>query len=379
MTHPNTPHSFFAGINIEGDDVRGFSEKIVKILKSTPINWIRIHHLRNRSLEEKNQDGITYLDGIEYLCKNGYNILAPIEVGYKKNVGNVDFDSLDKFVDEAYEQSYESSKKISKIVEKYNTQIMFGIENEIDQKAWILQAIPGIAWRANLETWVKQSIDYKLKYKRLNNIRRGILDANPSAKIMTNIVAEDIRVFFHDFYNEIKKITTLLGHDSDHIEKAYDNMIDWKTELKYIKKELEVDYIGLDNYANWIMKYPIYGEEIGGKVFEALELSGKPIINAEFGYTTYRTFVGKFVFNLCQRPSASDMQLEFFQKSLQSIEDSPSIGTFPWVLLSHPHIRAVPQQESYFGLIKMNPKDQLKREPAFDYYIKWLKRKIKNH
>ena len=367
---------FLRGINVEGSDVQDFPEKIVEILNPTPISWIRVHLLPTRRLDEKGKNGMSYLRGIEYLCKNGYNILAPIDVGYASNVGTIYYDDLDKFVEESYDKSYAASKKISEIVKKYDQEIIFGIENEIDLKAWILQSLPGINWRAQFETWTKHALDYKLKYKRLNNILNGVHDANPDAKTMTNIVAEDLRVFFSNFRDNLGAFSPILDKYSLSIDDLVDNAIDWKKELLHIRDNLDVDYVGLDNYANWILKYPVYGNEVGMKVDESLKIIEKPIINAEFGYTTYRTFFGKFLFSLLRRPSASKLQLDFFQNSLQSIEKSSSVGTFPWVLFSYPHRPATPQQESYFGLIKINKEGLLQKEPAWEYYVKWLRNRL---
>ncbi len=364
--------NFLNGINIEGNDVREFPEKIVETLKPTPISWIRVHLLPTRRLDEKGKNGMSYINGVEYLCKNGYNILAPIDVGYMSNVGSISYDDIDKFVDESYDKSYAACKKISEIAKRYNQEIMFGVENEIDPKAWILQSLPGIKWRAQFETWTKQALDSKLKYKRLNNILKGVHDADPDAKTMTNIVAEDLRVFFSNFRNELGRFSTILDRYSLSIDDLVDKAIDWKEELKRIRNNLNVDFVGLDNYANWVLKYPVYGNEIGMKVDEAAKITTKPIINAEFGYTTYRTFFGNFLFMLFGRPSANRMQLDFFQNSLQSIKNSSSVGTFPWVLFSHPYRHAIPQQESHFGLIKVNKKGTLQKEPAWEHYIKWL-------
>lgn len=225
---------------------------------------------------------------------------------------------------------------------KYNQEVIFGIENEIDPKAWILQSLPGIRWRAQFETWAEQASDSKLKYRRLNNILNGARDANPDAKSMTNVVAEDLRVFFSNFNDDLGKFSTVLNRYSLSIEDLLDKAIDWKKELQQIKDNLDVDFIGLDNYANWVLKYPVYGNETGMKVNEAKKIIAKPVINAEFGYTTYRTFFGNFLFTLLGRPSASKMQLEFFQNSLQSIKRSSSVGVFPWVLFSHPYKPATP-------------------------------------
>jgi hypothetical protein len=69
------------------------------------------------------------------------------------------------------------------------------------------------------------------------------------------------------------------------------------------------------------------------------------------------------------------MQLQFFKNSLDSIEKSPSIGTFPWVLFSDPERRGNPEQENYFGLTPMDEKWELKKNnPSFTYYLEWLNR-----
>ncbi len=370
------PPVFLAGMNVEGNDVREFPETIVEILKPTPIQWLRVHQLRNRFLDEKGPNGLTYLDGIEYLCKNGYNIVTPIEVGSTTNVGVVTLKNLDKFVEEAYHESFKACKKISQVVNKHGRKLIFGIENEIDPKAWILQSLPGIQWRFQFEGWVEQALNPKLKYQRLNNILKGARDAYPEAETMANIVAEDVRVFFRNFEQVLVKHKEMLKECTISFDELLDDQIDWKTELKYLRENLNVDYVGLDNYANWILKYPIYGQETGSKIKEAANLTGKKIFNAEFGYTTYRTFIEKLLFTILRRPNASQMQLQFFQNTLKSLDGIQSVGTFPWVLMSHPQRPATPQQESYFGLVKMDRKGQLKKEPAFDYYTKWLSEKI---
>lgn len=366
--------SFLAGMNVEGEDIREFPDKVVEILRPTPIKWLRVHSLRTRALEEKTPSGATYLDGIEHLARSGYNILAAIEVGYARNVGYVAIEDLDRFVEESYRESLSSCKKISEVVRRHGRELMFGIENEIDPKAWILQALPGVEWRGRFETWARLAVDFELKYKRLNNILRGAIEADPQAKTMTNIVAEDVRVFLSDLRAELTKYSSLVRKASLSIDELVDRAVDWRLELKYLKDHLAVDYIGLDNYPNWILKAPIYGQETGGKVREAVALTERPVFNAEFGYTTYRTFLEKFLFTILRRPSASQMQLQFFQNSLMSIEQSPSVGTFPWVLITHPDRPATPEQEAYFGLTKMERGGEVRKEPTFDYYSEWLRR-----
>jgi hypothetical protein len=381
--------NFMAGINIGGKEVRKFPDEIVKVLKHTPINWIRVHSLPNRKLLEKEKKNVrTYLDGINHLCRNGYNIIAPLEVGYKENTDIVRFDDLDKFIEESYDHAACASRQIAKIAEEHHRQVIFGIENEIEPKSWILQSLPGIGWRASVKTWVTQALNVDLKYKRLNNILDGILDTNPGAKTMTNVNAEDPRVFVDSFWDELYKCSPELKKHSIVLDDIYRVPIDWQTELLHIKERLDVDYVGLDNYSNYIKKYPVYGSETGGKVTEAASLSGKQVLNAEFGYTTYRTFFKKRLFNLFQRPSAPEMQRLFFENSLRSIENPrKSMGTFPWVLFSDPDpdcpptptdpdpdCSPSPKQECCFGLTQLDGKGNLKTSPAFDYYVNWLTR-----
>jgi hypothetical protein len=364
---------FMAGLNVTGADVRGRPERVVEILKPTPIRWLRIHSLPTRALEEKGPNGVSYLDGIEHLCKNGFNIVAPIEVGYESNVGPIQFADIDRFVEQAYEVSLDPSRKIASVAQRYGAGLVWGIENEIDMKTCLLQSLPGIGWRSHFETWARQAVDPPLKYARLNNILKAVKAADPAAKTMTNVVAEDARVFFGDFRRRLGKHAARLKEHSISLEEISDDVIDWKSELRYLNEHLNVDYVGLDTYANWILKYPIYGKETGGKVEEAAALVGRPVFNPEFGYTTYRNIAERAAFSLFRRPSASLMQLEFFQNTLRSIEGSPSIGTFPWVMITHPDKEANPRQEAYFGLFKMRG-EEMTKEPAFDYYVEWLRR-----
>jgi hypothetical protein len=368
--------NFMAGINIGGHEVREFPDKIVEVLKQTPINWIRVHALPNRWLSEKGESGLTYLDGINCLCRNGYNIIAPLEVGYKENTGTVLSDYLDKFIENSYFYAACASKQISKIIEEHSRQVIFGVENEIDPKSWILQSLPRIGWRGTFETWLIQAWDVKLKYRRLNNILKGILDTNSGAKTMTNINAEDPRIFVDSIWDELYKCSPVLKKHSIMLDDLYGKLIDWHRELLHIKNNLDVDYVGLDNYSNYIKKYPVHGFETGEKITEAARLLGKEVLNAEFGYTTYRTFFKNRLFNFFRRPSASQMQLQFFKNSLGSIKNSPSIGTFPWVLFSDPNPKCPPnpKQECCFGLTQMDREEKLKKSPSFTYYVKWLTR-----
>ena len=127
-------------MNVIGSDVRESATTIFDLLKGTPIKWLRIHALPNRSLEQRGPLGYSYIQGIEYLCKNGYNIMAPIEVGYSENVGSIQLQDLDKFVVDSYHESFKASKKIIDVVQRNNKEVIFCIENEVDFKSWVLQS-----------------------------------------------------------------------------------------------------------------------------------------------------------------------------------------------------------------------------------------------
>jgi hypothetical protein len=379
--------NFMAGINVGGWEVRRFPDEIVEVLKHTPINWIRVHALPNRKLSIiDDASEKTYLDGINYLCRNGYNIIAPLEVGYELNTGTVPFDGLEEFIERSYDHAKTASDQIAKIAEEHHRQVIFGIENEIDPKSWILQSLPFIAWRRPFATWVELAVNVDRKYRRLNNILKGIRERNSGAKTMTNVNAEDIRIrpkyyprILDSIWDKLNKYSRELKEHSIVLDDINGKLIDWHTELLRIKEKLNVDYVGLDNYSNYIKKYPVYGFETGEKITEAKRLSGKEVLNAEFGYTTYRTPFKRLLFTFLQRPSALEMQLNFFENSLGSIEDSPSrsIGTFPWVLFSDPDKRGNPEQENYFGLTQMKEGEMIK-SPAFTYYLEWLTRRLES-
>jgi hypothetical protein len=376
---------FMAGINVGGWEVRRFPDEIVEVLKHTPINWIRVHALPNRKLSKiDDATEYTYLDGINYLCRNGYNIIAPLEVGYELNTGNVPFDGLDEFIEESYGYAKSASHQITKIAEEHHRQVIFGIENEIDPKSWILQSLPFIGWRGTFATWVELAVNVDRKYERLNNILKGIRDANSGAKTMTNVNAEDPRIrpkyyprILDSIWDKLDKYSRELKEHSIVLDDIFGKLIDWHTELLHIKDKLDVDYVGLDNYSNYIKKYPVYGFETGEKITEAESLSGKEVLNAEFGYTTYRTPFKRLLFTFLRRPSASEMQRKFFENSLGSIAPSRSIGTFPWVLFSDPDHRGNPEQENYFGLTQME-EGQMTRSPSFTYYLEWLTRRLES-
>ncbi len=364
---------FMAGINVEGDDVRDFPERVVELLKPTPIKWVRVHLLPTRRLDEKGPNGTTYLDGLDYVCRNGYNVMAPVDVGYAENVGKVPFDKMEGFIEESYDFSFRASKRIAETADRHGVEVIFGVENEIDMKAWLLQSLPGTAWRQSVETWAALALDRGLKYRRLHNILRGIKDAVSGARTMTNLDAEDATDAAEDAMEHLaSKHQEVLERLSIPIEEIEDRLVDWRSELEYMKGKLNVDMIGLDSYPDYVFKYPVLGGEIAVKVADAERISGIPVINPEFGYSTYRNFAEKVVLGLSRRPDAEAMQLEFFRNALGAISKSGSRGTFPWVLITHVDRRARPAQEAYFGLYAMRGEAMVKRR-AFDYYVEWLR------
>jgi len=366
-----------AGMNVEGDDARDYPQRVVELLRPTPIKWLRVHPLPTRSLGEKGTNGLTYLDGIEYLCRNGYGIVIPLDVGYAQNVGTVPFKGLDSFVEESYQFSFTAAKQIGEVARKNHAGLVFGVENEFDAKSWLLQSIPLFGWRGEFLTWAKLALDYDLKYRRLNNILRGARDAEPGATTMANVVAVDANPFVEQVKAEARRHSDLLRANSILVEDLTDNVLDWRTELKYLKDHLDVDLVGLDTYANYLLKYPVLGLETGGQLSEAAALTGKPVFNPEFGYSTYRSVLEKIVFGLLRRPSAATMQRQYFRNTLDSIGQSQSRGTFPWVLMTHTDRSASPEQEAYYGLFQIKGEKEPRKMPAYDYYAEWLRKKKK--
>jgi hypothetical protein len=369
QAHP----AFMAGINVEGDDVRDVPEKVVELLKPTPIRWVRVHLLPTRRLDDKGPNGTSYMDGLEHLCRSGYSIIAPIDVGYTDNVGKVPADRIDAFIEESYDFSFKASKRIAEVAERNGVGVIFGIENEIDMKSWLLQSLPDISWRGTFETWAALALDRGLRYRRLDNILRGTRDAVPGARTMTNLDAEDAFDAVEDAVQHLtSKHQETLEKLSVPVEDIEDELVDWRSELEYMKGKLGVDIIGLDSYPDYVFKYPVLGGEIALKVADAERISGKPVFNPEFGYSTYRNFPEKVLFGLSRRPDAEKMQLQFFRNALGAIGKTSSCGTFPWVLITHVDRRERPEEEAYFGLFAMRG-EALTRRSAFDYYVEWLR------
>jgi hypothetical protein len=169
----------------------------------------------------------------------------------------------------------------------------------------------------------------------------------------------------------------ILRENSIHLDEMTNGAIDWRRELGQIRERLRVDVVGIDTYPNYLLKVPVLGEEAGRRVAEARALTGKRVVNLEFGYSTYRNAAERAILRAYRMPSPSEMQLRFFQNTLNGLEGSESAGTFPWVLMSRPSTNSNPKQESWFGLFKMNDGRVIKKEPAFDYYVDWLRRTMK--
>jgi len=358
------------GVNVEGDHLRESPSWVVDVLSHTPIKWLRIHTLPTRSLDQKGPNGISYLDAIEHVCRSGFNILTPIDVGYTDVVGTIPRAKLDSFVEESYDYSFKAAKLIAETASRNHVEVMFGIENEIDIKSWIMQSLPGIGWRESSETWTSLSLDYTLKYKRLNNILKGVKDAAPATPTMASVSAEDV----DDLIGLLRTRPRVLPVKKSSLESLADKFVDWKVELAHIKEHLDVDLVGIDSYPNYFLKYPIMGQDTATKVADAAALSGKPVFNSEFGYSTYRSRFERIYLGLLRRRPSSRLQEEFFRNTLSSIETSKSMGTFPWVLLTHTDRVEIPRQETYFGLLQMHG-NHVRKMPAFDYYTDWLKRR----
>ncbi|MDA4134874.1 MAG: hypothetical protein OK441_04840 [Thaumarchaeota archaeon] len=363
-----------AGVNVDGDLLRESPKWVAEILARTPIKWLRIHTLPTRSLDQKGPGGLSYLDAIEYVCRSGLNIITPVDVGYTEVVGSVPRARLDAFIEESYGYSSKAAKLIAETAARYDVEAVFGIENEIDMKSWIMQSLPGVAWRESSETWIAFALNSSLKYQRLNNILRGVKDAVPSARTMINVSAADAE----DLLGLIRRRPRALPAQRSALETLSDKMVDWKVELERVKERLDVDLVGIDTYPNYFLKFPIMGKDTANKVAQAAAISGKPVLNPEFGYSIYRSLLERLSAGLLLKPSASRMQLEFFRNTLTSIETSLSVGTFPWLLMTQAEKIEVPRQESYFGLFQMHGRT-VRKQPAFDYYIDWLQRRnVKN-
>jgi hypothetical protein len=366
--------SFLHGINLRATHVRSVPKVCLDVLKEKPIRWLRIHETPTRLLDEKADNGLSYLDGIEELCQAGYNLVVPIDVGSVENVGKIPLGSLDKFVEESYDYSKEAASKLHSIALSHGRKIIFGVENEIDTKEWVLQSSPLAEWRGETTTWFALSIDLEKKYERLNNILAGIHDAAPGALTMTNVEADDLDTYLvqmHKFFDKSARILRKNGLIAEN-EEIGDHLEDWKIEMERVRDRLDVDLVGIDNYPNYVRKWPVLGGEIGPKADDARRISGKQVINCEFGYSTYRSPTETLEALILRKPSAREMQEEFFRIALASIGVSSSKGTFPWVTFTEPSAFNNPPQEGWFGLHKLKGQEVTYAEPSFKLYCDWL-------
>jgi hypothetical protein len=357
-------HVFIRGINVTPEYAKAYADKIIEVLKPTPIDWIRIHPFPTRRIGEPG-----YLESVTRFCEAGFNLIITVDVGTSGEEENrivVQYDELKEFVEESYTFSYRAAGEIEPIVRKYGREIIYGVENEINPNAWISQSLPGIGWRKTPEAWFVLATDETLRYERLNRILQGITDVNKDALTMTNVLAEDASIFFPNLSNEFEAARKLLQKDL----KA--SLEDWSLELRRVRDRLAVDLVGIDDYPNYFVKYPPAGQEIGSKVERAREAAGKPVINCEFGYTTYRAMWQKILYPLLGRPSSGLLQRKFFENALDSISKSNSKGTLPWVLLTEPYKPSNPPEENWFGLFKKDKTGSITPEPAYDLYKSWL-------
>jgi hypothetical protein len=366
--------SFLRGMNLRATHVRSVPKICLEVLKETPIRWLRIHETPTRLLDDKADNGLSYLDGIEKLCKAGYNLIVPIDVGTVENVGKIPLERLDEFVEESYDYSKKAASELHSIVVSHGRKIIFGVENEIDTKEWVLQSSPLAEWRGETITWLALSTDMEKKYQRLNNILAGIHDAAPEALTMTNVEADGLDTYLDQMRKFFPKWTKTLRRERRiaEDEELSDHLVDWKIELEHVRDKLNVDLVGIDNYPNYVRKWPVMGSDIGQRTNDAGRISGKQVINCEFGYSTYRSPAEKLEALLLRKPSAQEMQQEFFRVALASIEGSSSKGTFPWVTFTEPSISNKPPLEGWFGLHKLQGQEVAYAEPSFKLYCDWL-------
>lgn len=379
---------FLKGINVHAPESREFAQEQIKFLRQTPIEWVRIHPLPTRRLRDRGRSGVSYLDAIEEFAKAGFNLIIPIDVGVKENVGVITVANIRRFVDESYNEAFKAVKRIENRVNKYRSKIIYGVENELDTKEWILQSLPNVGWRESTLAWLEFSADSDLKYKRLGYILEGINEASPNALTMINFEADDPGDHISltmSFLLAAQTVLSKLGIIEKNARLRMNNfMIDVYEAISRLK---HIDIIGLDNYPNYLTKLPPKGEDIGGKVNEIAHSTKKPVINVEFGYTTtgvplrqvdVTTDVMSYGRdkNMYREPtmqSTEELQRRFYANALTSIENSSSQGTFPWVLMLDPRKPRRPREEQGFTLIKTEPnRSSFQPVRALKHYITWL-------
>jgi hypothetical protein len=357
---------FLRGINIHAPESRDFCLETIEFLRRTPVEWVRIHPIPSRRLRSKGPNGLSHLDSIERYAEAGFNLVIPIDVGVRENVGVINAATLRSFVDESYGESYKAVKQIETRTAKYaDCRIIYGVENEIDTKEWILQSIPTVAWREETLAWLELSINKDLKFKRLGHILDGIKDASPDSLTMVNFEADDpaddwnLTTSFILAAQTVFSKMGLLERDARYRMNNY--RLDVAETMRRLKK---FDIIGLDNYPNYFRKVPPLGQKIGKKVDYIARMSRKPVINVEFGYTREGA-VQPLV-------SSEELQEQFFSNALRSIENSSSQGTFPWVLFLDLLNYYKPKEENGFGLLKLGSNRNFDSVPALDLYFNWL-------
>jgi hypothetical protein len=375
---------FLKGINVHAAEARAFTAELIEFLRKTPVEWVRIHPLPSRRLKSRGITGLSYLDAIEKFAQAGFNLILPIDVGVKENVGVITGAHLRKFVDDSYGESFKSVKMIETRLSRFgNLNIIYGVENEVDTKEWILQAMPTIGWRETTMAWIELSVNKDLKYKRLGYILDGIREAAPGKATMVNFEADDPADDWTTFTSMMlgaQAVFSKLGLlEKDARNRLNNYRIDIATALARLR---HFDIIGLDNYPNYFTKIPPRGGELGAKASKIAMRTHKPVINVEFGYTTtgrgtkpIRIFARDSLGNAQDDPhysSPEENQKQFFVNALASIESSSSQGTFPWVLMIDPASGERPAEEKGFSLLKIGSNRMLEPVPALDYYIRWL-------
>lgn len=377
---------FLKGINVHAPEARAFTQELIGFLKKTPIEWVRIHPLPTRRLKVKGISGLSYLDAIEKFAQAGFNLILPIDVGVKENVGIITGARLRKFVDESYGESFKAVKQIEMRLSRFsNVKVIYGIENEIDTKEWILQSMPTVAWRETTLSWIELSVNKDLKYKRLGNILEAVREAAPGRPTMVNFEADDPAEDWTASVSFILAGQTVFSKlhiiEKDARRRMNDYRIDVATALARLR---HIDIIGLDNYPNYFTKIPPRGQELGEKANMIAKRTHKPVINVEFGYTTtgrgtkpFRVFGGQSGTTSANPESPlyrspEENQKKFFMNALSSIESSSSQGTFPWVLMIDPASGERPAEEKGFSLLKIGSNRMLEPVPALDYYVSWL-------
>lgn len=352
----------------------------IDFLRRTRIRWVRIHPLPSRRLRSKNSMGVSYLDSIEKFAEAGFNLVLPIDVGVKENVGVISGAHLSKFVDDSYSESFKAVKQIESRISRYDPKIIYGIENEVDTKEWILQSMPTVGWRQTILAWTELSTNQEIKHKRLRYILDGIREAYPEAVTMLNFEADNPV----DNWN----LSMSLAYSSEIVASKLglvdiqtpDRMNNFKIDIKDALRRLRhVDIIGLDSYPNYFEKSPPRGLAIGRKADEIAEEFRKPVINVEFGYPAREPSWKKFWFwkktRDLKRPSLYEHQETFFRNALFSIERSSSQGAFPWVLWLDPSRNYKPTEEKGFSLSVYEPRSSaLCPLPSLQYYLDWIEK-----